>query len=74
MTAEQKEEFTREPEETPDVITVTDRNGNTNSTKTEQIEDINTNTNENHNKITTRNSSRINSANPIIGYGFPITY
>ena len=53
MTAEQEEEFRRDPEENPDLITVTDRNGNTNSIKTKQIEDININTNQNHNKITT---------------------
>ena len=74
MTAEQEEEFRQEPDENPEAITVTDRNGNTNSIKTEQIEDININTNENHKKITTRKHSRIKSANPIIRYGNPITH
>ena len=75
MSEEQQEEARRDAEENPDVITVVDRNGNTNETKIEQIEDINMNTNNNQNEeITTRKSSRIKSSNPIIRSGITITH
>ena len=41
MTAGQEEEFRQEPKENPDVIIVTDGNGNTNQIKIVQIEDNN---------------------------------
>ena len=41
MTAGQEEEFRQEPKENPDVIIVTDGNGNTNQLKIVQIEDNN---------------------------------
>ena len=58
-------------EKDPNVITITDRNGNTNLIKIEQIENTNQNTN---NEPTTRKSSSIKTVNPIIRFGNPITH
>ena len=57
--------------EDPNVITVTNKNGNTDSIKIEQIENTNQNTN---NEPTTRMSSRIKTVNPKLRYGNPITH
>ena len=58
-------------EEDPNVITVPDKNGNTDLLKKEQIENTNQNTN---NESTTRKSSRIKTVNPIIRFGNPILH
>ena len=58
-------------EEDPNVITVTDKIGNTDLIKNEQIENTNKSTN---NEPTTRKSSRIETVNPIIRFVNPITH
>ena len=60
---------TPKTEEDPDVITVTDKNGNTDLIKIEKIEYTNQN---NNNEPTTRKSARNGTVNPIIRYGNPI--
>ena len=57
--------------EDPNVMTVTDKNGNTDVIKIEQIENTNQNTN---NEPTTRKTSRFETGNPIKRYGNPATH
>ena len=58
-------------EDDPNIITVTDKNGNTGLKKIEQMEITNQNTN---NEMKTRKSARIKTVNPIIRYGNSITH
>ena len=67
------EEARQSAEENANVITVADRNSDTDSIKKDQIATL-TYTNNNNNKIVTRKSSRIRSANPMLRCGSPITY
>ena len=71
MKQQQLDEARHAIDENPDVITVIDRNGNTNSIKTEPIDNIHLN--ETNNQPET-NTSRLKSRNPINRYGNPITF
>ena len=53
----------------PNVITVVDQNGNTNSINAENIEQT-----DNQNEQSIRKSTKLRSTNPIKRYGNPITF
>ena len=74
MTPEQLEEAGHTIKENPNVITVVDRNGNTDIMEAEIIESINLKETDNENETIFRNSSRLKSNNPVNQYENPITF
>ena len=65
MTPEPQEKARLKIEENPNIFTVVDRNGNTESIKVEHLDNININDIINQPQTSTRKSSRLKSTNPI---------
>ena len=65
-----QQNITPTTEDVPNIITVTDENGNIDLIVLEQLENTDQNIN---NELTIRKSTRIKAENPIIRYGNPIT-
>ena len=74
MTPQQLAEARHTIVEKPNIIRVVDRNGNTDSIKTEQIDNLNNNEINNQPHTNTRKSSRLRSTNPTNRYESPITF